>query len=367
MAREIRSSVSPVAVFALATLVPVPLLLGAAISGGVWVICACLYLTIFTYLLDELVGFASQSAPVGVEFPAAEWLSLLLGVIHLPIFALGVAALAGATDLSAAERVGVFLCFGIYMGQVLFSNAHELIHRSGKISFWLGMLVYSSAFYGHHVTAHRFIHHRYVGTKRDPNTARLGDGFWHFAIRAWYRAFWEGLAVERDRQHRKKHLLAQWWNIYAAYLGIALGGLALAWLSLGGPGIAALLALSLYSALQILLADYVQHYGLERRILSNGKPEPIGVAHSWNAPHPASAALMLNAPRHSDHHLNASKSFAMLELPDEAEAPMLPASLPAMSCVALFPPIWRKVMDPRARAWRDDKVDESNVMPIAAE
>lgn len=351
----------PVATFAIATLLPLPLLAASAFWGGGWVLFTCLYLTLFTYLLDELIGYASEGAPTGVEFPAADWLSLLLGALHLPVLGLGVAAISGATGLSGIERVGCLLAFGIYAGQVLFSNAHELIHRPGKLPFRLGALVYSSALYGHHVTAHRFIHHRFVGSAQDPNTARFGEGFWTFAIRAWIDAFRAGLKVEAAR--RRKTRLGALAHPYIRYEAIALTMLALVYILWDLPGVAAYLALALYACIQMLLADYVQHYGLKRQTLPNGRLEPIGPQHSWNAPHPVSAALMLNAPRHSDHHTDASKPFPALELPDESEAPMLPASLPAMSTLALFPPLWRRVMDPRARVWR--KAGEETL--IAAE
>jgi alkane 1-monooxygenase len=94
-----------------------------------------------------------------------------------------------------------------------------------------------------------------------------------------------------------------------------------------------------------MLSDYVQHYGLSRRIMADGKPEPVGSRHSWNAPHLMSSALMLNAPRHSDHHANPARPFPALRLEDNM--PMLPRSLPVMACVALFPRLWRRVMDPR--------------------
>ncbi|MEM9853560.1 MAG: alkane 1-monooxygenase [Pseudomonadota bacterium] len=349
----------------MATLLPVPMLVAAAFLGGVWIALACVYLSVFVLLLDRLAGRAAETAAPGVEFPAGRWLSAVLGMAHFPVFLLGVAALAGATGLGSVERAGLFLCFGLYLGQVLFSNAHELIHCRRPSSFWLGALVYASAFYGHHVTAHRFIHHRFVASPRDPNSAPLGQGFWAFAGKAWIGAFLAGLAVERARLRRARgqsamRLFPPAYMAYIAMPALAAFGIGL-WLGL--PGIAAYIALSAYACLQILLADYVQHYGLQRDIRPDGSLAPVSIAHSWNAPHRFSAALMLNAPRHSDHHMNPLKPFTSLEIPAEHAAPMLPASLPAMSSLALIPPLWRRVMDKRARAWHRTGA----ALPIAAE
>ena len=65
-------------------------------------------------------------------------------------------------------------------------------------------------------------------------------------------------------------------------------------------------ALGLHAQVQILLSDYVQHYGL-RRAEVQGRPVPVAAGHSWNAPHWFSSAFMLNAPRHSDHHAHPAR------------------------------------------------------------
>jgi len=83
-----------------------------------------------------------------------------------------------------------------------------------------------------------------------------------------------------------------------------------------------------------------------------GKAEPIAAQHSWNSPHWYSSAFMLNAPRHSDHHACPARGYTALRLPDDG--PMLPSSLPLMACLALFPGLWRRVMDPRAAVWQTE-------------
>ena len=40
-----------------------------------------------------------------------------------------------------------------------------------------------------------------------------------------------------------------------------------------------------------------------------------------------------------------------LEL-DRAAMPILPHSLPVMAVLALVPPVWHRIMDPRARRWQ---------------
>jgi alkane 1-monooxygenase len=100
------------------------------------------------------------------------------------------------------------------------------------------------------------------------------------------------------------------------------------------------------------MSDYVQHYGLARATGRNGKPEPVGVRHSWNSPHVMSSALMLNAPRHSDHHAHPARPYPALRLPDAADAPHLPWPLPVACTLALFPPLWKRAIRPHLAKWK---------------
>jgi alkane 1-monooxygenase len=137
---------------------------------------------------------------------------------------------------------------------------------------------------------------------------------------------------------------------YAGYLAGQAACLTLAWVIAGGAGVAVWLGLGLHATAQLLLSDYVQHYGLARARLPDGRLEPVGPQHSWNAPHWFSAAMMLNAPRHSDHHAHPGRPFPALRLP--ADAPMLPWPLPLACTLALAPPLWRRRIAPHLARWR---------------
>jgi len=119
----------------------------------------------------------------------------------------------------------------------------------------------------------------------------------------------------------------------------------------GWGGVVQLLALAAYAQMQLLLSDYVQHYGLRRKPRADGRIEPVGPQHSWNAPQWYSSAMMLNAPRHSDHHMRPARAFPALEVTPDT-MPILPRSLPVMAALALVPPIWRRVMDRRVARWQ---------------
>lgn len=336
--------------FALITLTGVALLALGMAFGGLWAGAGLFYITVFTFFMDKIAALATPDAPEGAEFPAGHALSTLLGLLHFPLLFGGAAIIAGGPhDLAA--RVLLFFGLALFLGQVSNSNAHELIHRAARWPRRLGVAVYVSLLFGHHASAHPRVHHVHAATDRDPNSARLGEGFWHFAARAWRGSFREGLRAESALRAKKR----QGPHPYVIYGAGALAALGAVALLLGPAGLLVYLGLCVYAQLQLLLSDYVQHYGLRRAMNEAGKPAPIGPAHSWNAPQGFSSGLMLNAPRHSDHHANPARSYPGLRL-DRAEMPILPHALPVMAVIALVPPLWRRVMDRRARRWADPEL-----------
>ncbi len=340
----IRNMSPAIRLFAIATLTPAILIGMGALSGGVWVGLAVLYLTAFVSILDRLITRVSPQD----EFPSGTALNVVLGLIHLALLPLCVAALAGPW-LVPLEKAALFFAAGLYFGQVSNANAHELIHRSSRALHRLGMWVYISMLFGHHTSAHVLVHHTHVATRNDPNTSRKGESIYRYIPRAWIGSFRQGYRAEVARLDRINR--PAWRNPYGVYVGGAVLFVALAFL-LGGPkaGVA-YIGLAGYAQLQLLMSDYVQHYGLQRQTDANGKPVLVSAKHSWNSPHWLSSALMLNATRHSDHHARPSRHYPALTLPQEA--PMLPRPLPLMASIALIPPLWRRMMDPLVDRWRN--------------
>ncbi len=339
----------PMLFFTIATLAPVALIAAGALAGAPWVWLALLWMTVLTATLDALVRRVLPTSS-GEEFPAANALSIAIALSQLALMVLALGALSSSM-LGAREKLALFLAAGLFFGQVGNANAHELIHRSRRSLRALGIAAYVSVLFGHHASAHVLVHHVRAATPADPNSARAGEGFWRFLFRAWVGSFREGLREETTRRRRagKPRLT----HPYVIYLGGALITVAIAATIAGVLGVLWLLALAAYAQMQILMADYVQHYGLTRALRDNGRPEPVAMRHSWNSAHPASSALMLNAPRHSDHHAHPMRPYPSLTLPPEA--PLLPYSLPVMAVIATIPPLWRQVMNPHLRRWQSGR------------
>ncbi len=330
--------------FVLATLTPAFLLAVSAVAGGLWIAAAVIYLTAFTSLLDRLIKREAPASDTGSDAT----LSVVLAFAHFALVPLMVWALVGDT-LSTLEKAGLFFASGLWFGQVSNANAHELIHRSSRNLHRLGMWVYITVLFGHHTSAHVLVHHKHVATAADPNTSRKGESLYRYIVRAWTGSFREGYKAEAARLQKINR--QAWRNPYVVHVGGATACLMAAFLFGGMKALTAYIALCAYSQTQLLMSDYVQHYGLSRATDPNGKLEPVAACHSWNSPHWFSSALMLNATRHSDHHAHPARPYPALIIPQNA--PMLPRPLPLMASIALFPPLWHRIMDPRVDKWRN--------------
>ncbi len=325
-----------------ATLIPLALLmLGATVWGG-FAVAALIWLTLVAGLMDHVLDPPASSVPHGRW---SDGLSVLLALGHVALIPVVLLALIGP-DLSPGQKIALFTATASFIGQVSHPNAHELIHRTTRLQAALGAVVYITMGFGHHVSAHRMVHHRYVATPQDPNTPRMGEGFWTYLPRAWIGSFRAGLAAEIHRLAQHGAPARSLRNPYWLWVSGAFLTATLAALYCGPIGLAALLGFWALAGTQILMSDYIQHYGLQRLPLPSGRLEPVGPHHSWNAPQGFSSFLMMNAPSHSEHHMHPDRSYDQLSAGQNG--PTLPRSLPVMAMVATVPPLWHRMMDRRA-------------------
>lgn len=332
--------------FTIASLSPLTLLALACLWGGIWPLVALGYLTVAVFLLDRMARHISPQK----SGPSADILSVILALGHLVLLLTAPWAMA---QMSWQEVIPMCLAMGLFMGQVSHPNAHELIHQPSRNLRRLGAVIYTTMLIGHHVSAHLRVHHVCVATAQDPNTARRNEDVYRFFLRAWVGSFRAGLRADTTARQRKPTPPPTWSHPYIGYCGGALLTLVVIWALGGAAASVAFVVVAGYAQAQILLADYVQHYGLQRAIEPSGRVEPVGPAHSWNAPHWYSSAMMLNAPRHSDHHLHPKRRYPKLDL--RPDMPVLPYSLPMMATIALCPPVWRRVMNRRLAQWQRPK------------
>lgn len=253
-------------------------------------------------------------------------------------------------EASPLERAGVTLSLGLTCGAVGITYAHELIHRSGRWERALGEVLLASVSYPHFAIEHVFGHHRYVATPRDPATARFGEGLYRFFPRTLWGSLASAWRIERARLAKRGRPMWSPANRFLRYGLTQATIFAAVWWTWGLGGVAAFAAQAGIAVALLETVNYIEHYGLVRRELAPGRFEPVAPWHSWNSCHRVSNWVLINLARHADHHLVASKRYQALD--HLHDAPQLPAGYGTMLVVAMVPPLWRRVMDPRVIAWR---------------
>jgi alkane 1-monooxygenase len=133
---------------------------------------------------------------------------------------------------------------------------------------------------------------------------------------------------------------------------VPLAILALAGIFGGWNGVIAIFLAGLIGRSFHELINYVQHYGLVR--VENS---PIRPHHSWDCYRTLSNVLHYNLPRHSDHHMFASKAFWQLNT--QQDAPTLPYGYQTMAFIALTPPLWRHIMRKLLADWDESFASEA--------
>ncbi len=268
---------------------------------------------------------------------------LIFGLIHYAV---------RADHLDTFERVVLFVGLGQVTGAVGIVYAHELMHQRTRLERWLGDILMAMVLYSHFRSEHLLVHHRHVGTPRDPVSARYNENFHRFFPRVLHQCLRSAFRTEAERLARKGR---PWWdgaNPFWRYWALQAGFVLLAWILGGWSGLGLFVLQAVVAVWYLELTNYVEHYGLTRKYLGNGRYEPVQPHHSWNAAHKASNWLLINLQRHSDHHCKPTRRFPLLQTYAAAQAPQLPFGYPLMVAIALMPPLWRRTMNWRVRKWR---------------
>ena len=288
-------------------------------------------------------GAQRSPAPVGPQ-PHLPWLLRLYVPLQL---ALLLAGLAAAPRLGWLQVAGLAFGVGFVTGSLGIAFAHDLGHSRSRRDRALGWMLMTSVNYSHFMVEHYRGHHPRAATWDDPASARPGESLWRFLPRTLAGSFADGWRLEAELLRRtgrgwQSSPLAWCWSLNLAFL-----------LVLAAAGEAKMLAFWIgQSATAIWLLEtvnYIEHYGLQRAVAPDGKRQPFGMQHAWNADHVLSNSLLANLQRHSDHHLRALTPYPQLQaLP----GPQLPTGYAGCIWLAAIPPLWFAVMDQRLAAVR---------------
>ena len=318
---------------------------GALIIGG-WAIWAVLaFALVFGSFADEVSGDDDKSLKESrcVFCTANLYLTVPL-VALLAALLIRFAAIRPSMTANLLETIGALWLTGYLFALAGATVAHELTHRNTRLAKLSANVLLGFTGNASFVIYHIYTHHRQVGTFDDAATARRGERLRTFMARTLVRQFTQAARFEAQRLRRKGLSPYSWRNevIMAHLLPLAL--LVLAYVFAGWKGVLVLFLAGLIGRLFHELINYVQHFGLVR--VEN---TPIRPHHSWDCYRTISNAVHYNLPRHSDHHMFATKAFWQLDV--HQDAPTLPYGYQTMALIALTPPLWRHMMRPLLADW----------------
>ena len=334
----------------------VPLAWITAIYGG-WTVVLLPVVTWYMFsALDFAVGLNTDNADLETTEDDLKWYRAITSA-WAPVQFIMLCSLLwyvpAANHLNTFEKVAVFFGVGVITGTVGINYSHELMHQKDKMERWFADVLLAMVLYSHFRSEHLLVHHRYVATPRDPVTARMGESFYRFYPRVLRQCFLSAWDAEKSMLARKGLPATDMANPFWKYGYLQFVFVLLAYALGGWAGIGLFLVQAGVAIWQLELVNYIEHYGLTRKHLGDGKYEHVKPQHSWNAAHKASNWLLINLQRHSDHHYKPSRRFPILQNYTEAEAPQLPYGYPVMTIAAMIPRVWTRMMNPRVQKWRE--------------
>ncbi|MCC5938570.1 MAG: alkane 1-monooxygenase [Lunatimonas sp.] len=247
--------------------------------------------------------------------------------------------------LETYERVGLTCSIGVVLGALGINVSHELGHRANKWEQLLAKAGLLPVLYQHFFIEHNRGHHKHVATDKDPASARKNESLYAFFVRSIVGQYFGAWELENRRLIKKGRSIFSWQNemirftVYQAVYLLVVASF------FGWSLIPYALAIALIGVLLLETINYIEHYGLRRRVLSNGRPERVVPKHSWNSDHEMGRIVLFELTRHSDHHYVASRKYQILRHLDES--PQLPTGYPGSMLVALIPPLWFYLMNSR--------------------
>ena len=306
-------------------------------------------------LLDFVVGRDPANPDERDEVPALEaqgyyrLLSLATVPLLLAMLVWSAWIFVSYAGWSWVGQLGWVLSGGTVMGAIGITVSHELIHKDAVLEQNAGGLLLAAVCYAGFKVEHVRGHHVHVSTPEDASSSRFGQSLYAFLPHAYKHNFLNAWRLEAERLQRRGLPALHWRNEliwwYAISALLLLGfSLAFGWL-----GALFFLGQALMAFTLLEIVNYVEHYGLHRRKLDNGRYERTTPHHSWNSNFLLTNLFLFHLQRHSDHHAYAKRRYQVLRHFDDS--PQLPNGYAGMIVLALFPPLWRAIMDPKVRAY----------------
>lgn len=346
-----RSILARVSTWPLIGFMLLPVLAWALGGGNGYWISAVAWMAVLP-VLDNLIGPDRVNAAVAFE-PQLEqrlryrlmlWLCVPVqwGVALFGLYVLS------HEPLTSSAMTGLILSLSVSVG-IGVVVAHELCHHAQKFDRFMGVLLFTPTNMADFHLYHNIGHHNLVATPDDPASARYNEPVYPFVLRCIVDKSRLAWRIGRDSMAVRGLPVWHWRNqalwLFAAPLLWLAATLAL----FGWVALPVFVGCWLFPRLFLAFVDYLEHYGLGRRRLTDGSYEPVRAEHAWDDSYLVSSMISCQITRHSDHHAKTSRPYQILRVRDEA--PRLPYGYMTMIWVVMVPPLWRRLMNPIVEAF----------------
>lgn len=325
----------------------IPFLTGLAFfAHGIFTLLPALFFFVVVPLAElflnaDHTNFNEKEKAIRANDAFFDWFLYLLipalfAVLVLFLLTISNPNLAADDFLGRIISMGVLCAVGINLG-------HELGHRTNRFEQLLGELALLISLENHFLPYHNAGHHRNAATPKDPATARRNELVYTFWFRSQWSSYLQAWQFEFDKQQRNNRKRFSLHNRMVCYTIAQMSLLVMIFFGFGWQTMLAFTAAAIIGKLILETANYIEHYGLTRKMNADGKYERVMPEHSWNSDHILGRSIMLELSRHSDHHYKASKHYQLLD--SFQESPQMPTGYPGMMIFSLFSPIWFKYMN----------------------
>jgi len=186
---------------------------------------------------------------------------------------------------SISEIIGIILSASIVMATNGINVGHELGHRKSLFSRTCSKLLYLPCQYMHFFIEHNYGHHINVATPNDPATAKYKQNLYSFWISSVTKTYISAWRIQLKLLRVSKLSFISLKNDMIFYTLFQISFLIFIYLNYGLIITIYSVFMSVVSFLFLETINYVEHYGLLRKINSNGRYERVKPHHSWNSNH----------------------------------------------------------------------------------
>ena len=247
------------------------------------------------------------------------------------------------TTLTTIEYIGRIAVMGLLCGTFGINVGHELGHRRNLYERNMAKALLLTSLYMHFYIEHNKGHHKNVSTIEDPSSARRGEPIYLFYFRTVIMGFLSACHIAGEDQQKKGKPILHFSNQMIQFQLLQLALVVIVYFIFGLKIMMAFMAAATIGFLLLETVNYIEHYGLERKLGSSGQYERAMPQHSWNSNHILGRLMLFELSRHSDHHYLASRKYQILR--NHEEAPQMPTGYPGMMILSLFPPLWFRIMN----------------------